>query len=90
MLYNILTVYLIAISVTAVALTIYDKYAAIRDKWRVSERTLFVISAIGGGVAMLVTMMLIRHKTRKLSFMIGIPTIILFQLAVVVFVLVKL
>ncbi len=89
MLYNILLVYFIAISVFAVAVTIYDKYAAVRGKWRVSEKALFTISAIGGGVAMLVTMMLIRHKTRKLSFMIGIPAIIVLQLAAIVFVLVK-
>ncbi len=89
MLYNILLVYFIAISVVAVAVTIYDKFAAVRGKWRVSERALFTVSAIGGGVAMLTTMLFIRHKTRKLSFMIGIPAVIVLQLAVVVFVLVK-
>ena len=37
MLYNILTVYLIAISVTAVALTIYDKYARVIEENKVME-----------------------------------------------------
>lgn len=89
MLYNFLLFYLIVISVVAVLVTIYDKFAAIRGKWRISERTLFVVSALGGGVAMLATMLLVRHKTRKLSFTIGIPAIIVLQLVATVFVLVN-
>lgn len=89
MLYDIVLLYLISISVVAVVITIYDKYAAIRDKWRISERALFVVSVLGGGVAMLTTMLLIRHKTRKYSFMIGIPAIIVLQIAVAIFIMVN-
>ena len=33
--------------------------------------------------AMLLTMLLIRHKTRHVKFMVGIPVIIILQLAIV-------
>lgn len=59
-------------------------------KLRVPEATLLVLSALGGSVAMLLTMLLIRHKTKKAKFMVGIPAIIVLQVAAAVAVLVLL
>lgn len=74
-------IYFAAISFTAVAVTCYDKYAAKkRPRSRVSEKTLLLISAFGGSVAMYITMLAIRHKTQHKKFMIGIPVIIASQL----------
>jgi uncharacterized membrane protein YsdA (DUF1294 family) len=42
-----------------------------------------LISALGGSVTMLVTMLVIRHKTRHIKFMLGIPLIIIAQVALV-------
>lgn len=89
MLENILIIYFICISLVAIVVTVYDKLSAIRNRWRISEHTLFAISALGGSVAMLITMLLIRHKTRKASFMVTVPLIIVLQIAVAVFVMVK-
>lgn len=72
--------YLIVISIFAVIITCYDKHCAICNKWRVKERTLLIVTALGGGIAMYVTMQLIRHKTKKLKFMLGIPLIVLAQI----------
>lgn len=90
MLYEFLITYLIIISLLAIGLTVYDKLAAIFNKWRISERALLTVSALGGSVAMLLTMLIIRHKTRKPKFMVGIPVIIAVQLITVVLVLVAL
>jgi uncharacterized membrane protein YsdA (DUF1294 family) len=38
--------------------------------------------SIGGSVAMFVTMQLIRHKTKHVKFMLGIPLIIIAQIAI--------
>ena len=51
---------------------------------RVPERTLLIISALGGSIAMLITMRTIRHKTQHMKFMIGIPAIIVAQCALIV------
>ena len=74
--------YLAAISVVSIIVTTADKTKAIKHRRRIRERTLLILSALGGSVAMLITMLLIRHKTRHLKFMVGIPVIILAQAAV--------
>jgi len=78
--------YLAVISLVAVGMTLHDKHAARSDKWRVKERALLLVSALGGSVAMLVTMRIIRHKTKHAKFMVGIPAIIILQIAVVLFI----
>lgn len=84
---NILVIYLIIINIFAIFMTVHDKIAAIGGKWRVKERTLLLIAVLGGSPAMLLTMLLIRHKTRKPKFMVGIPLIIVLQLAALYLVL---
>ena len=79
-----LLIYLAIISLAAFAVTVFDKVRAMRGGWRVKEATLLLISALGGSVVMLLTMLLIRHKIRKMKFMVGIPLIILAQLAIAV------
>ena len=69
------------ISLVAVIVTVADKIKAKRGRWRVPEATLMGISVLGGSVAMLVTMIMIRHKTKHMKFMIGIPIIIALQIA---------
>ena len=51
--------YLAAISVFAVFLTVYDKRAARKGKWRISESALLCTAALGGSVAMFLTMLII-------------------------------
>ncbi|MBR1731726.1 MAG: DUF1294 domain-containing protein [Ruminococcus sp.] len=74
--------YLIVINIIAVVITIADKYRAKNHKWRISESTLLTVSALGGSAAMYITMLIIRHKTRKLKFMLGIPLIFVIELII--------
>lgn len=68
------------ISIFSVILTAYDKIASKKlPQSRIRESTLLWISLFGGSVAMLFTMHLIRHKTKHLKFMLGIPLIIILQ-----------
>ena len=77
--------FLLVMSVWAFAITVYDKHAAQKGSGsRISETALFAISALGGSVAMLLTMLAIRHKTLHKRFMIGIPIIIILQIAALV------
>jgi uncharacterized membrane protein YsdA (DUF1294 family) len=75
--FTVAGVYLAVISLIAVIVTVFDKIAAKLKRRRVPEATLLFLSLIGGSFAMLLTMLLIRHKTRHLKFMLGIPAIIL-------------
>ncbi len=58
-----------------------DKRRARLEKWRIRERTLFLLALIGGSIGILAGMFFFRHKTRHLSFRIGIPAILVIQLA---------
>lgn len=82
-----LYIYLIIINLIAVIVTIHDKRAAVKGTWRVKENTLLLISALGGSPAMYLTMLLIRHKTRKPKFMVGIPLILIVELIIIYLVL---
>ncbi len=75
--------YLTVISLIAIILTGYDKYAAKeRPRSRVPEATLLTVSALGGSLVMYLTMQLIRHKTQHPKFMIGLPLILFLQILV--------
>ena len=74
-----LLIYFAIISLIAVFVTIHDKRAAKKHRPRTKENTMLLISVLGGSLVMLVVMRLIRHKTKHMKFMIGIPFIIILQ-----------
>jgi uncharacterized membrane protein YsdA (DUF1294 family) len=76
--------YLTGVSIISIVVCIYDKIAAKHNpKHRTREATLLLLSALGGSVAMFITMQIIRHKTKHVKFMLGIPVIFVLQVAVV-------
>jgi len=74
-----LIIYLGVVSMISMIVTVVDKVRSIKGNWRVPENTLILLSALGGSLAMYLTMHIIRHKTRHIKFMLGIPIIMLFQ-----------
>ena len=74
-------------SLTAAVLAVSDKLRARRHAWRIPEKVLFLVSALGGSAAMLLVMTLIRHKTRHPKFMLGLPLMILLQIPAVLWIL---
>ncbi|MBQ0083476.1 MAG: DUF1294 domain-containing protein [Clostridiales bacterium] len=76
-------IYFAVISFLSAVVCIADKRRAIKHKSRVSEKTLFILSFLGGAAAMYITMLLIRHKTKHKRFMIGLPLIIILHLAII-------
>ena len=88
----ILGVHLVIINLFAVYQTVRDKSLSNVPKdspnyWRVPEAQLMLISALGGSVGMFLTMQTIRHKTQHPKFMIGIPLIMIFQLALAAYII---
>lgn len=72
--------YLLGVNLSALLLTVYDKSAARHHLRRVPEHMLLAAAAIGGSPAMLLTMLAIRHKTRHVKFMAGLPAILAAQI----------
>lgn len=77
-------VYVLLISLVTVILTVYDKISAKKRAFRISEATLILCGVFGGAVAELITMLIIRHKTRHIKFMLGLPGIILAQVVLII------
>ena len=79
-------IFLLAIDILGVSLTIYDKIASKRfRKNRIRENVLLLIGALGGAVSMYITMKLIRHKTRHKKFMAGLPIILILQIVFLIY-----
>lgn len=76
-------VYLVIMNVYVFFLCRHDKLCAILEKRRVPEKDFFVLSFFGGSIGMIVGMYAFRHKTKHLSFVIGIPFIIAVQACIV-------
>ena len=76
--------YLIIVNAAAFLLMLADKLKAKRGAWRIPEATLMGIAAIGGSVGALAGMYLFRHKTKHIKFTLGIPLILIGQIALVI------
>ena len=81
-----LVIYLALISLISIIVCIYDKVISKRERveLRIPEKVLLILSALGGSVAMYITMQITHHKTKHTKFMIGIPVIMILQAALVV------
>ena len=82
-----LILYLLAINKIALVLCFADKRRATEKTRRISEKTFFAISLVGGSAGVYIAMYLARHKTNKLHFVIGIPTILVIQATVLLYVI---
>ena len=58
----------------------YDKKRAINHKSRVSEKTLFILALLLGGIGVYVGMFKFKHKTKHTKFLIGIPIAIILNI----------
>lgn len=87
MLFYILLIYLTVINLFALGAFGLDKRRAVRGRWRIPERTLFLLAAAGGSTGALLGMFLFHHKTQKPRFTIGIPLILAVQLLAAVMLL---
>ncbi|WP_404456388.1 DUF1294 domain-containing protein [Virgibacillus necropolis] len=75
--------YLVIINIIAFILMGIDKRRAIKHKWRISEKTLLVTAIVGGSIGAIVGMRMFRHKTKHRLFTIGMPFILVIQVACV-------
>lgn len=77
-------IYLIIINIAGLSVMGIDKRRAVRHVWRVPEKTIFLISLLGGSLGAWSGMYLFRHKTRHWYFVMGLPLILILQIAVAV------
>ena len=76
--------YLVAINIIAFLAFGIDKRKAQKGAWRIKEATLLGLAAIGGSVGALLGMKAFRHKTKHKKFTVGVPIILILQVALAV------
>lgn len=77
--------YLFVVNIATFVIFGFDKYMAIKQRWRVSERRLMTLAIAGGSVGALCAMYLLRHKTAHSKFKIGIPLVLCLQLSIAIY-----
>ena len=78
-------IYLLCINIFGFFIMWLDKRKAKKGTWRISEKTLFLVTALGGGIGTIAGMYTFRHKTQKLNFVIGFPFITILEIIAIVY-----
>lgn len=78
-LWQLLGLYLLLVNVAAFLVMGLDKRRAKRDKWRISEKALFLPAVLGGALGGVLGMRTFRHKTKHWYFRFGFPLLLALQ-----------
>ena len=79
---TLILLYLLIVNAVSFLLMLVDKRKAQRKLWRIPESTLLLSVVIGGSLGSLAGMYTFRHKTKHLKFTLGVPAILILQIAV--------
>ncbi len=82
---EIFVFYLLIINALGFIIMSIDKRRARKNLWRIPERTLFAFAFLGGSFGVLMGIRLLRHKTRKPAFFVGIPVLFVIQVVLLIF-----
>ena len=78
---KLILIYLLIVNALGFLLMLVDKRKAQKNLWRIPESTLFLMAAIGGSIGSIAGMYKFRHKTKHWQFVIGMPAILIAQIA---------
>lgn len=82
---ELLVIYLAAVNLAGFWMMAADKRKALNSRPRISEKSLFTVTWIGGSLGVYIGVFACRHKTRRRAFTAGIPFIMAAQCAVIFF-----
>jgi len=77
---KVIMLWFVVINIIGYVVMSEDKNKARKRRERVPEKTLFLLAAMGGALGVLIAMYRKRHKTRHMSFRIGIPLLLLLNI----------
>ena len=80
-----LLIYLGVINLIGFFAMFLDKQKAKRGKWRIPEKTLFLLAVIGGSLGTTLGMHMFRHKTKHWYFKFGMPFILIVQIILMIY-----
>ena len=68
---NVILIFLLVMSIVAFLVMGYDKSQAKKQAHRISEKTLWTLAIVGGGIGAYIGMQMFRHKTKHTNFRVG-------------------
>ena len=80
-----IAIYLLCINIFGFLIMGIDKFKAQKGYWRTPEKTIFSITLLGGGIGTILGMYVFRHKTKKMKFTIGLPTILISEIVFAIY-----
>lgn len=86
---NYVILYIVLINIVGFGMMALDKFKAQKGYWRTPEKSIFTVTLLGGGFGTIAGMYAFRHKTKKLKFTIGLPTILISEIALIIYLLYK-
>ena len=78
-------IYFVVINIFGFLIMFIDKQKAKKGAWRIPEITIFIITAVGGGIGTIAGMYTYRHKTQKLQFVVGLPFITILEIILAIY-----
>ena len=82
-------IYLIFVNIVGLFCMWSDKRRAVKHRYRIPEKTLFLFSGLGGGIGTWAGMYLFRHKTKHWYFVVGMPLICIAEYGLLLYYLMK-
>ena len=83
-------IYFLGMNLIGFLLMWIDKKKAEKSRWRISEKTLIMMTIFGGSIGTNIGMKVFRHKTKKPRFYIGFPVILISQIVLLIYLIIYL
>ena len=88
--FPMLLIVLVVMNLLAFVLMGVDKLKAKAGAWRIPEKTLFLVTALFGGLGGTLGMTVFRHKTKHWYFKLGFPALLVVQVVLLAVILPRL
>ena len=80
-------IYIIFVNLFGIVIMKIDKEKAKNGNYRISEKILFIIAILLGGVGIYSGMYMFRHKTKHVKFTVGIPITIVLNIICIYYII---
>lgn len=81
-----LLIYVVIINILTYGVFGWDKYKAKKGAWRISEKSLLILCAVGGASGGLIAMNAFKHKRKKILFKVLVPLFLIIHVFIAGFI----
>lgn len=87
MMIKLLLIYLVIVNIVTFAMYGIDKKRAVKNQWRISEKTLLGAAFIGGSFGAFAGMRAFRHKTQHGLFKVLVPVYMIVHIVILAYII---